>query len=93
MDDLQQLKRGGRISGATALIGTMLNIKPVLHVDNEGKLINMSKARGRNAAIQALVSQMEKTVLQPERQTIFISHGNATTTPEAGGAGSRALRL
>lgn len=54
----------------------MLNIKPVLHVDNEGKLINMSKARGRNAAIQALVSQMEKTVLQPERQTIFISHGN-----------------
>lgn len=76
VDDLQQLKRGGRISGATALIGTMLNIKPVLHVDNEGKLINMSKARGRNAAIQALVSQMEKTVLQPERQTIFISHGN-----------------
>lgn len=76
VDDLQQLKRGGRISGATALIGTMLNIKPVLHVDNEGKLISMSKARGRNGAIQALVDQMEKAAIEPEKQTIFISHGN-----------------
>ena len=76
VDDLHQLKRGGRISGATALIGTMLNIKPVLHVDNEGKLINMSKARGRNGAIQALVDRMEKTAVEPEKQTIFISHGN-----------------
>ncbi len=76
VDDLHQLKRGGRISGATALIGTMLNIKPVLHVDNEGKLINMAKARGRNGAIQALVDQMEKAAIEPEKQTIFISHGN-----------------
>lgn len=76
VDDLHQLKRGGRISGATALIGTMLNIKPVLHVDNEGKLISMSKARGRNGAIQALVDQMEKAAIEPEKQTIFISHGN-----------------
>ena len=76
VDDLHQLKRGGRISGATALIGTMLNIKPVLHVDNEGKLINMTKARGRNGAIQALVDQMEKAAIEPEKQTIFISHGN-----------------
>lgn len=76
VDDLHQLKRGGRISGATALIGTMLNIKPVLHMDNEGKLVNMSKARGRNGAIQALVDQMEQTAIEPEKQTIFISHGN-----------------
>lgn len=76
VDDLHQLKRGGRISGATALIGTMLNIKPVLHVDNEGELINMTKARGRNGAIQALVDQMEKAAIEPEKQTIFISHGN-----------------
>ncbi|MDY4954113.1 MAG: DegV family protein [Candidatus Onthomonas sp.] len=76
VDDLHQLKRGGRISGATALIGTMLNIKPVLHVDNEGKLINMTKARGRNGAIQALVDQMEKAAIEPEKQTIFISQGN-----------------
>ena len=76
VDDLHQLKRGGRISSATALIGTMLNIKPVLHVDNEGKLISMSKARGRNGAIQALVDQMEKAAIEPEKQTIFISHGN-----------------
>lgn len=76
VDDLHQLKRGGRISGATALIGTMLNIKPVLHMDDAGKLVNMSKARGRNGAIQALVDQMEKTAVEPEKQTIFISHGN-----------------
>ena len=76
VDDLHQLKRGGRISSATALIGTMLNIKPVLHVDNEGKLINMSKARGRNDAIQALVDQMAQTAIEPEQQTVFISHGN-----------------
>ena len=47
-----------------------------LTVDNEGKLINMAKARGRNGAIQALVDQMEKAAIEPEKQTIFISHGN-----------------
>ena len=76
VDDLFFLKRGGRVSAATAVVGTMLQIKPVLHVDNEGKLINMSKARGRNGAIQALVDRMEKTAVEPEKQTIFISHGN-----------------
>lgn len=76
VDDLHQLKRGGRISGATALIGTMLNIKPVLHMDDEGKLVSVTKARGRNGAIQTLVDEMAKTAIEPEKQTIFISHGN-----------------
>ena len=74
--DLGQLKRGGRISATTALVGTMLNIKPVLHVDNDGHLISMQKARGRAASIKALLERMEQTAVHPEKQVIFISHGN-----------------
>ncbi|MBQ7318609.1 MAG: DegV family protein [Clostridia bacterium] len=76
VDDLQQLKRGGRISAATALLGTMLNIKPVLHVDDAGKLISMQKARGRAASIRAMVERMEESAIDPAEQVIFISHGN-----------------
>ena len=76
VDDLNHLKRGGRISATTALVGTMLSIKPVLHVDNEGALIPMSKTRGRKASLLALVDQMEKRAIDPEHQTIFISHGD-----------------
>ena len=77
VDDLHHLKRGGRVSAATAAIGTMLSIKPVLHVDDEGHLINISKARGRKASLTALVDQMEKTAIDPAGQTVFISHGDA----------------
>lgn len=76
VDDLNHLKRGGRISAATALFGTMLTIKPVLHVDNEGHLISVSKARGRKASLLALVDRMEQTAIDPKNQTIFISHGD-----------------
>ncbi len=76
VDDLHFLKRGGRVSAATALVGTMLQIKPVLHVDDEGHLINMGKARGRNASLTALVDHMEETAIAPEEQVIFISHGD-----------------
>lgn len=76
VDDLNHLKRGGRVSAATALVGTMLGIKPVLHVDNEGHLINMSKVRGRQAALNALVDRMAETVEKPEEQMVFISHGD-----------------
>ncbi len=58
VDDLVYLKRGGRVSAASAMLGTMLNIKPVLHVDNAGKLINMQKVRGRKASIDAMVNKM-----------------------------------
>ncbi len=76
VDDLHFLKRGGRISAATAVVGSMLSIKPVLHVDDEGHLINVAKARGRNASLTALVDHMEQTAIDPAGQTIFISHGD-----------------
>jgi len=74
VDDLNHLKRGGRVSAATALLGTMLAIKPVLHVDNGGHLISVSKARGRKASLMALADEMGKTVTDAE--TVFISHGD-----------------
>ena len=76
VDDLMYLKRGGRVSAATALLGTMLQIKPVLHVDDEGHLINVSKARGRKAAIQELAKKLTELGLPGENDTVFISHGD-----------------
>ena len=76
VDDLMYLKRGGRVSAATALLGTMLQIKPVLHVDDEGHLINVSKARGRKGAIQELVKKLAELGLPGENDTVFISHGD-----------------
>ena len=76
VDDLRYLKRGGRISAATALVGTMLNIKPVLHVDEEGRLVSVTKTRGRKASIQALLQQMEASMLPGENDTAFICHGD-----------------
>ena len=75
VDDLMFLKRGGRISAVTAVAGTMLAIKPVLHVDDEGHLINVSKARGRRASINALFDRMKATYTGAEK-TVFISHGD-----------------
>ena len=82
VDDLFFLKRGGRVSAATALVGSALGIKPVLHVDNEGHLINVSKARGRKNSILALVDRMESSAIEPQKQTIFISHGDCLADAE-----------
>lgn len=82
VDDLFFLKRGGRISGVTATVGTMLSIKPILHVDDEGHLINVSKVRGRKAAITELANRMEKLAVHPEDQDIFISHGDCIEDAE-----------
>ena len=76
VDDLYFLKRGGRISAATAIVGSMLHIKPVLHVDDEGHLVSIGKARGRQAALKALVDRMEETAIDPGSLTVFISHGD-----------------
>lgn len=76
VDDLAFLKRGGRISATTALLGTMLQIKPVLHMDNAGRLINMTKVRGRKASIEALAKKFAETQLAGENNTVFISHGD-----------------
>ncbi len=76
VDDLMYLKRGGRISAATAVVGTMLQIKPVLHMDDAGHLINMSKARGRKASIAAIAQKMGELGLPGENDTVFICHGD-----------------
>ena len=82
VDDLNHLKRGGRVSAAAALFGTMLSVKPVLHVDKEGRLIPMEKCRGRKASLLALVDHMEKTAVDPERYPVFISHGDCREDAE-----------
>ena len=76
VDDLVYLKRGGRVSAATALLGSMLQIKPVLHVDNEGHLISVSKVRGRKASIEALAKKLGETGLPGQNDTVFICHGD-----------------
>ncbi len=76
VDDLMYLKRGGRISATTAIVGTMLQIKPVLHMDDEGHLINVGKARGRKASLVALVDKMGQLQLPGQNDTVFICHGD-----------------
>lgn len=74
--DLHHLKRGGRVSATAAVLGTMLNIKPVLHVDNAGHLIPVSKVRGRRQSIDALINKMAELAISPEEQVVFISHAD-----------------
>lgn len=77
VDDLNHLKRGGRVSSAAALFGTILGIKPVLHVDDAGRLIPREKVRGRRSSLEALAKHMRETIDPAEgEQTIFISHGD-----------------
>ena len=82
VNDLHHLKRGGRVSAATAVLGTMLSIKPVLHVDDEGHLIAVSKVRGRRQSIDALAAKMKALAVEPEKQTIFISHSDCQEDAE-----------
>lgn len=74
VNDLFHLKRGGRVSAATAVMGTMLQIKPVLIVNEEGKLDTVAKARGRKAALTMLADKVVETAIEPEKRTMFISH-------------------
>ena len=74
VNDLFHLKRGGRVSAATAVMGTMLQIKPVLIVNEEGRLDTVAKARGRKSALTALVDKVAETAIRPQEQTMFISH-------------------
>ena len=76
VDDLFHLHRGGRVSKATAILGTMINIKPVLHVDDEGHLVALSKVRGRKKSLNALVDRMEVQMKGFENATVAISHGD-----------------
>jgi DegV family protein with EDD domain len=77
VDDLNYLQRGGRLSKGAAVAATLLNIKPILHVDDIGRLVPVGKVRGRKRSIQALYERLEKTIRQPlDGQQIFISHGD-----------------
>lgn len=84
VDDLNHLYRGGRVSKATAVLGTMINVKPLLHVDNAGKLIPISKVRGRKRSLNALVDYMEKQMgsYKDQNDIVFISHGDALEDAE-----------
>ena len=83
VDDLHHLRRGGRVSGFTAAIAAMLSIKSILNVNNEGRLIQVTKARGRSASLNALVDEMEKSIIDEGKdQIIMISHGDCVSEAE-----------
>jgi len=76
VDDLVYLKRGGRVSSTAAFFGNALGIKPVMHVDNEGHLVNVLKVRGRRTAISTLADKLGETALDLQNGVIYISHGD-----------------
>lgn len=84
VDDLFHLHRGGRVSKATAILGTMINIKPILHVDDEGHLTAVGKVRGRKKSIAALVDRMAEQMkgFEAENDVVFISHGDCQEDAE-----------
>lgn len=82
VDDLKHLHRGGRVSATQAFAGSLLNIKPVLTVNSEGRLIPITKARGRKKSLDVLVEKMAETVTEPTEQMVFISHGDCLDDAE-----------
>ena len=82
VDDLEYLKRGGRVSPTVAFLGNALGIKPVLHVDNSGSLINISKIRGRKKALAALADKYGELAVTPAEGTVFISHSDCLADAE-----------
>ncbi len=82
VDDLFFLKRGGRLSGGVAIIGTVLQIKPVLHVDNDGHLIAQEKVKGRKKSLNRIVEMMEGKIVNPEEQVLAICHGDCIDDAE-----------
>ena len=91
VNDLMFLKRGGRVDAATALVGTVLQIKPVMHMDDAGTLKNVTKARGRKAALKALAQKLADTAINPAEQTVFICHGDCLDDAEYTAEQIRAL--
>lgn len=77
VDDLNHLRRGGRISSVAAVAGTALGIKPILHVDSEGKLVAAMKVRGRRKSMDTLIDRIAQTAINPAEQTILVGHGNS----------------
>lgn len=82
VDDLNHLYRGGRVSRATALVGTMLSVKPILHVDDAGHLVSIGKARGRKNSLVDLVDRMGELIPGFENEIVMISHGDCLADAE-----------
>ena len=76
VDDLVYLKRGGRIHPSVAFVGTLLGIKPVLHMDNEGHLVNMTKVRGRKASVKALADKLGELAIDSTKGPVYLCHGD-----------------
>lgn len=77
VDDLNHLRRGGRVSGAAAVMGTMLDLKPIITVNNEGRLVPIAKAKGRKRALKTLLDEMESRIVEPEKQVVCMLHADA----------------
>lgn len=82
VENLDYLCRGGRITHASAFLGTALNIKPVLRFDNEGKIIPVDKIRGRKKSLIELAAKIDGQIVNPEGGTVFISHGDSPEDAE-----------
>ena len=82
VDDLKHLERGGRISKTSATLGSILNVKPIITVDQEGRLTNISKVRGRNKSIQKIVEETVKTIVAPLEQTVYIAYAGDLESAE-----------
>ena len=82
VDDLNHLFRGGRVSKTAATFGTLLQIKPVMHMDNEGRLIPLEKVKGRKKSLKLLVEKVKENIINPQEQVVFISHGDALEDAE-----------
>ncbi|MBS6184839.1 MAG: DegV family protein [Clostridium celatum] len=83
IDDLNHLKRGGRISGATATIGGLLNIKPSAYIDDEGKLVQGEKIKGKKKALKFLVNEVRERAINAENEVIYICHGDCLEEAES----------
>ena len=82
VDDLEYLARGGRLSAASAFLGTALRIKPVLHVDSEGRLVPLEKVQGRKHSLKSLVEHMEKNYIPERNDIVFIGHADSSEDAE-----------
>lgn len=82
VSDLNHLKRGGRVSRTTAFIGTVLDIKPILNVDDEGRLIPVTKVKGRKKSLRMMSDKFNEMAKEPQEQIVFISHGDCIEDAE-----------
>lgn len=82
VSDLNYLFRGGRVSRTAATVGSLLQIKPVMHVDDEGRLTPVEKVKGRKKSLKVLVEKVKENIKNPEEQVVFISHGAALEEAE-----------